>query len=935
MSVVFGTIGVGILLGLFLTPVFRWAARRVGILRQSEGGPAAGSGTVPAVGGPVVLAVTGTLVVALEWCGAVPPLAGADRGGGFAAAVVMCLVGVVDDWRGLRGRWKLLGQVFAVGIAVAAGISINEIQLFGWHLSFGPVRWLVTGVALLVAANSLLVLRGMDALVSSYGMIVAAALGVIGVVNGHQGSAVFALGLSGALCAFLIKSFPPAAVLMGSSGAMTSGFLIGVVAVAGSAKTQAAAMLAVPAALLTLPLFDGAATVFRRSLSRHGLYAPDQGQLYHRLLRIGFSRRRILAVVCVAALVTAAGAILSQFYKREIFALVAGCTIVAVLLATRLFGNVRLSWGGHKVRTARLLCSGRESLEDAFGTDGPPYPTSEVPESAVAWPEFWAQVVAAAPVLRLRHARLKVAAQSNGEPNFDADWVEPAAAPKGQEVWRAEFALADVPCGPFGRRRVGRLEVVGVNDGVPELATLGRLAELVPDLRRVAELRPAGRPADNGGPRPRATRDRIHLIETVTVDDLVRSYRAGVVDLRVCHLGKFYPPAAGGIENHVRTLAQAQARLGAAVRVICVNHESAAGADSTWKGLGATPTVEEQDGPVRVTRVGKVATLARLDVCPKLVGVLRRLMDDAPHVVHLHTPNPTMLMAYALACPSLPLVVTHHSDVVRQRLLSYALAPFRRIVYTRARRVLTTSPLYAAGSREVGPYGPKLDSLVLGSDLTPFQRPTDAALECARALKARYPGPLWLGVGRLTYYKGFDVALEALARAPGTLMIIGTGPLDADLRERAARLGVADRVVWRGYVTPDELAGAYQAATGLWFSSNARSEGFGLVQVEAMASGCPVINTAIPDSGVTFVSPDEETGLTVPVNDPEAFATAARRLLNEPGLRGRLGRAGRARAAAEFDHLVMARRSLDIYSDILGQANVEATDLSAVEVATA
>jgi rhamnosyl/mannosyltransferase len=279
-----------------------------------------------------------------------------------------------------------------------------------------------------------------------------------------------------------------------------------------------------------------------------------------------------------------------------------------------------------------------------------------------------------------------------------------------------------------------------------------------------------------------------------------------------------------------------------------------------------------------------------------------------------------MLLAYALACPTLPLVVTHHSDVVRQRLLRYALGPFRRIVYTRAQRVLTTSPGYAAGSVELRPYAAKVADLPLGLDLTPHLDPSAAALGHAAARKEKYPGPLWLAVGRLTYYKAFDVALEALARVPGTLMIVGTGPLETDLRARAQRLGVADRVVWTGYATPDELAGAYHAATALWFPSNARSEGFGLVQVEAMASGCPVINAAVPHSGVTYVSPDGLTGLTVPVDDPAAFAAAARRLLDEPGLRTRLGRAGRERAAAEFDHLVMARRSLDLYAEVLSPA---------------
>jgi rhamnosyl/mannosyltransferase len=143
--------------------------------------------------------------------------------------------------------------------------------------------------------------------------------------------------------------------------------------------------------------------------------------------------------------------------------------------------------------------------------------------------------------------------------------------------------------------------------------------------------------------------------------------------------------------------------------------------------------------------------------------------------------------------------------------------------------------------------------------------------------------------------------------------VIGTGPLATELKAKAEELGVADRVIWYGHASAEELVGAYWAATALWFPSVARSEGFGLVQVEAMAAGCPVINTAIPGSGVAWVCRHEREGLTTPVNDSVAFAAAARRLLGEPGLRERLAQAGRERAAIEFDWLVMGQRSLDAY----------------------
>jgi rhamnosyl/mannosyltransferase len=167
------------------------------------------------------------------------------------------------------------------------------------------------------------------------------------------------------------------------------------------------------------------------------------------------------------------------------------------------------------------------------------------------------------------------------------------------------------------------------------------------------------------------------------------------------------------------------------------------------------------------------------------------------------------------------------------------------------------------------------------------------------------------------YYKGLHHAVRALAAVPGRLLVVGEGPLAGALRGQAAAAGVAGRVVWLGRVDGDDLAGAYRAATALWFPSNTRSEAFGLVQVEAMASGCPVINAAIPVSGVPWVSRHGETGLTVPVDDPDALAAAARRLLQEDGLRERLGRQGRDVAGREFDHRLMAERSLGVYRGAL------------------
>jgi rhamnosyl/mannosyltransferase len=351
------------------------------------------------------------------------------------------------------------------------------------------------------------------------------------------------------------------------------------------------------------------------------------------------------------------------------------------------------------------------------------------------------------------------------------------------------------------------------------------------------------------------------------------------------------------------------------VRVVCVNHEATAGADVTWRTLASTPTVDEHDRDVRVTRLGRRASFSRLDVCPGIPTTLLALRREGVDVVHVHAPNPTMFGALALLPSFEMLVVTHHSDVVKQRVLGAAFAPIERVVHACAALILSDSESYIGGSPALQRAGTKVATLPLGLDLAPFVQPSERALAYAEKLRNDHAGqPIWLSVGRLVYYKGFFTALDALRELPGRLLIVGRGPLEAPLRARAAALGLSDRVVFMGYLNDDELAGAYRAANALWFPSNARSEGFGLSQVEAMASGCPVLNTAVPHSGVSWVSLHDETGLTVPIDDAPAFAGAARRLLDEPGLHARLAAGARARALREFDHMVMARRSLELYA---------------------
>lgn len=387
--------------------------------------------------------------------------------------------------------------------------------------------------------------------------------------------------------------------------------------------------------------------------------------------------------------------------------------------------------------------------------------------------------------------------------------------------------------------------------------------------------------------------------------------------LSICHLAKYYHPFRGGIETHVRSLARAQASLGHDVTVVCVNHVDQAGQDVWSSRTARTATVFEKDGPVSILKLGKFGTLARFDFCAGLIRFFRSLRKRFD-LLHLHVPNPVMCVGLATVGNRLPLIVTYHSDIVKQRFIR---KPFRVIedrVFRGVDHFIVATQHYRNTSEVLRPYLDKAHVIPYGIDLRPYIFQNEKAQEfSARLVEQAGEQPIWLCVGRLVYYKGTEVAVRALAHCAGQLIIVGSGPDEAALKSLAQRLGVDGRIHWFRNLGDDELAGAYNAATALWFPSVMRSEAFGIVQIEAMASGCPVINTRIPGSGVHWVSQDGVSGLTVPVSDAAALAAAANRIANDRDLRQTLAIGAVERATHEFDLMRMASRTMSLYADVL------------------
>src|SRR5437764_964823 len=181
---------------------------------------------------------------------------------------------------------------------------------------------------------------------------------------------------------------------------------------------------------------------------------------------------------------------------------------------------------------------------------------------------------------------------------------------------------------------------------------------------------------------------------------------------------------------------------------------------------------------------------------------------------------------------------------------------------------------------------------------------------------ARTRGPRLLFVGRLVYYKGVHVLLEAAREWPGTLIIVGDGPLEAEMRSRAAALGIADRIQFTGSLADDEVQAHYQACDALVLPSIARTEAFGVVQIEAMAAGLPVVSTRLP-TGVPWVNQDGVSGIVVPPYDAASLGAALRCLAHDAALRTRLADGARRRAEALFSRERMVRAFKDVVETVV------------------
>jgi rhamnosyl/mannosyltransferase len=288
---------------------------------------------------------------------------------------------------------------------------------------------------------------------------------------------------------------------------------------------------------------------------------------------------------------------------------------------------------------------------------------------------------------------------------------------------------------------------------------------------------------------------------------------------------------------------------------------------------------------------------------------LRKIAKEKD-VIHFHMPFPIGDLGCLLSGFKGEVVVWWHSDVVRQKMLMKLYRPIMEKFLARADVIIVATQGHIEGSDFLPKYRKKCVVIPFGVDSIIWEKASEYMKERTPIKKKRVQ---MLFVGRLVYYKGCDVLLDAFRSVEGAeLTLIGGGDLEEELKKKAKADGVLDRVHFLGSVDDEQLSQAFADCDVFVLPSVLKSEAFGLVQIEAMAYGKPVINTNLP-SGVPYVSINGLTGLTVPPSDSKALSTAMQWMVDHEIERLEMGRKARERVEEYYRMEEMLKSVLNVY----------------------
>ncbi|MDR1527490.1 MAG: glycosyltransferase [Dysgonamonadaceae bacterium] len=370
--------------------------------------------------------------------------------------------------------------------------------------------------------------------------------------------------------------------------------------------------------------------------------------------------------------------------------------------------------------------------------------------------------------------------------------------------------------------------------------------------------------------------------------------------MKILQIGKFYP-IKGGVEKVMYGLTLGLSGRNIRCDMLC------AGIDRQESGMLLI------NNYARLWCMPTWLKLAATAISPAMIIKLRKIQREYD-IIHVHHPDPMACLTLFLSGYKGKVVLHWHSDILRQKALLKLYRPLQRWMIGRADVIVGTTPVYVQQSPFLQQVQDKTTYILIGIDEVKVEE--DAVIR----IKEQYAGKKMIfSMGRLVEYKGYEYLIKAARylHEDYVICIGGSGPLKDDLKQIIDSQGLNKRVKLIGFIPENEVAAHFMACDVFVLSSIWKTEAFGIVQIEAMSCGKPVVATCIEGSGVSWVNKDGVSGYNVEPQNAEALAEAIRKLLSDSQLYAKFSAGARQRYETLFTQQKMIDNCLKLYNDLL------------------